>query len=532
VATIAPTSAPPTEAVATAQVAEGIGTGRAVFAYSVPPENFDPHTATLASASTIDANVYDTMFRYAGFPPELENSLVEDYEISEDGTNYAFHLRQGILFHDGTELKASDVQYSWARLLELEGGPSIYWKDIVTPDQISVSDDYTLNVQMNRPYVPLPDTLAWMYVVNQKQVEDHIVSDDYGREWLSQSDAGSGAFKIRSYDPNVRMILDRHEDYWRGWGPKYLDGWVFEVIREPGTIRLALEKGDVNMSDLYALNVDDMEIVERTGSIRVEEHPSMSVVSIKMNNQLAPTNNRDFRKAMAYAFDYDAVIEDLLRGRSEKAYGAYPKGFRFHKTFRGTDKEYVTDLDRARMHLSDSGIDPAELGPLGYMFRGDDQLQRDYGLILKSSLAEIGIEVEMQGVTIPVMLERLKSSSESPNFTRISNSALVLDPDLYCRQYLWSEVWSGGDGKWYSSTFYGNDEADQLIVDAQYEVDADKRSTMYERLQDIVWDDAADIWVDQQNWLTAIDSNLKGYTWNPMGAKPLPVWSMYFEEET
>lgn len=527
---VPPTPVPPTATPVppTPTPVAGEGTGMAVFAYSIPPEKFDPHLATLASASTVDVNVYDGLFRYEGFPPELKNHLCEEYEISEDGTTYTFHLRKGVKFHDGTEMKASDVRYSFVRALELEGSPSIYWRDFVTPERIKVVGDYTVRIDMDKPYVPLPDTLVWLYIVNEKQVEAHVTENDYGKDWLSQSEAGSGPFTIRSYEPGVRMILDRFPAYWRGWGPKYLDGWVFEVIREPATIRMALEKGDVHMSDLYAITVDDMEIVAKSGMTRTLQDFAMSVVNMKMNNQLPPTDNKHFRKAASYAFNYDAVIKDFLRGKTDKAFGAYPKGFRFHKTFRGTDKEYVTDLDQARYHLGESGFDPTS-GSLGYMYRGDDATQRDYGLILKSSLAEIGVEVEMQGVTIPVMLERLKKWQDAPNFTRISNSALILDPDLYCRQYLWSKVWEGGEGKWYSGSFYKNEEVDELIEKAQHEVDPEKRKTMYEKLQDIVWDDAVDIWVDQQHWLVALNQNLKGYVFTPMGAKPIPFWSMYFE---
>lgn len=513
---------------ARAASATGVGTGTAVYAYPIPPENFDPHTGTLASAGQIDSNVYDALFGYSGFPPVRQNDLCERFDVSGNGLTYTFRIRKGVKFHDGAELKASDVLYSFKRIIELKGAPSIYWEGIVRPEMLSLVDDYTLRVRLEKPYVPLPDTLAWLYVVNEKQVQAHVTQNDYGNNWLNTNDAGSGPFKITSYQPAVRLVMERFPNYWRGWGPRYLNGWVMDVIREPATIRLGLEKGTAHLGDMWALTVDDFIAAEKTGMVRIAENPAMSTVNIKMNNQKAPTNNRNFRKAAAYAFDYDAVVKNLLRGRTERVYGAYPKGFRFYKSFQGTNKEYKTDLDRARSYLAQSGFDPKN-GPVGYIYRGDDPLQRDYGLILKSSLAKIGVNVELQGATIPVMLERAKRPQDSAAFYRISNSAQILDPDLYVRTYLWSKAWEGDQGKWYSVSFYKNPQVDRLIESAQHEANGQKRKTMYEQLQDIVWDDAVDIWVDQQHWMVALSKKLQGYQYTPLGLNPVPFRPMYFE---
>jgi len=519
----------PTAASAATPLTRGKGTGNAVFGFSVPVDQIDPGTSALAGDAKVVFNIYDTLFRSEGDPPQLRGHVCQRYQVSEDGRTYTFRIRRGVKFHDGTELKASDVRYSWVRTLELKRAPSVIWQGIVTPEMIKVLDDYTLRVELTKPYAALPDTLMWLYVANQKQVEAHITGNDYGTAWLNQTDAGSGPFAIRSHQPAVRIILERFPDHWKGWGPLYLDGYVYEVIREPATLRLALERGNVHVTDLFALSVDDMELAERGGLVRIAEDRAMSIVQLKMNNQKFPTNNKHFQKAMSFAFNYNSVTKDLLRGRTEKSEGVIPKGLRFWKGYKGTRREYVTDLDRARFHLRESGVDPKIIGPLGYLYRGDDPLQRDYGLILKNDLAKLGIEIEMQGVTIPVLLERLKSPQTAPNFTRISVSTLIVDPDHDCRRLFYSRTWRDVPAPFFAASFYGNREVDGLIERGQFTVDPQARKAIYERIQDIVQDDAVDIWVDQQHWLTALNKKLKGYKYVPLGVRPIDFSPLYFE---
>jgi peptide/nickel transport system substrate-binding protein len=506
------------------------GTGTAVLAYSAEPLHIDPHQASLAGESTIVTNLYDSLFGYEGFPPKRQNRLAEDFKVSEDGTTYDFKIKSGVKFHDGTPLTAEDVRYSLERVLTMQGAPSSVWQGILEPDMVSAPNDTTLRIKMPRPYVALPDTLAWLYVVNKKLVSQNVDGDDFAAAWLDLNDAGSGAFALTDYQKGTRLTFERYADYWRGWGDSYLDGWIFNVIREAATTRLGLQNGTVHVADLWTLAIDDLLAVsERGGDVKMDAFPSMTVVSIKQNNQRGPTSNKAFRKAVAYAFDYEAIVDGLLRGQTDRQYGAYPKGYKYFKDFKDTDLAYNTNLDQARHWLAESGVDVKSIGKLGYLFRGDDPTQRNYGLVLKSSLAEIGIDVELQGVSIAELLKRLENPRDTPNFTRISNSSLVVDPDLYCRQYLHSKEWEGGKGKWYTATYYKNAEVDKLIGQAQFEPDEAKREQMYGRIQDIVYDDAADVWSDQTRWLLDQRSNLHGYVYHGLGAVPVSFWPMYFD---
>ncbi|HBY94667.1 MAG: ABC transporter substrate-binding protein [Ardenticatenaceae bacterium] len=516
-ATVAPSSAAPLT---------GKGTGIAILASGAEADPWDPALATRATSAQIMYNIYDAPFRFEGW--DLVNWLAENHTFSEDAKTLTVKLREGTRFHDGTEMKASDVVFSMKRMIEMQGPMSLLWTGIVEPDGITTIDDYSFKISALQPYLPLVETLAWVYVLNEKQVMAHVEGDDYGTNWLGQNDAGSGPFMVKEVQPGERVRFDRFPDFWGGWGPKYLDGWVFEVIREPATIRLAMQTGQAHAVQLWSIDVDSHETIRDTGATDMFDYPIPSIVCIKMNNQKWPTNNKDFRKAMAYAFDYDAVIQGLLKGESDYVFGPYPKGFEFWKSFEGSDMLYRRDLDRARHHLEQSGFDPTSES-LKYNYRSFDPTQRDYGLVLQASLKELGVNVELEGLTGPEFAERQKNPENAVHFNRISGRGLMSDPDFYCREFFYSGTWEGKTGYWATMSFYKNDRVDELLDEARHGADQEARQKMYEEVQDNIYDDAPDIWVDQQRFIVSIAKNLKRFEPKPLGGNPIGFYPMYFE---
>lgn len=523
VPTVAPTVAAPTPLPPMATPVPG-GTGTLVMAEITEPELWDPGIASLAGATQIDKLCYDAPFCFEGW--SRVNHLCEEYEFSEDGLTCTLKIREGVKFHDGTGVKASDVVFSWKRMLELGGPMTLLWRGIVEPDMIELVDDYTFKVTLDQPYGPLLDTLAWVYVVNEKQVMEHVVGDDYGRAWLDMWDAGSGPFTIAKSEPGERLTMARFPDYWRDWGEKYLDGIVMEVIREPATAQLAMEAGKAHMCDLWGIPIDAHLAMEASGATQILEYESPAIVCIKMNNQKYPTNNKHFRKACAYAFDYKGVVENLMMGHTSYVFGCYPSGFKFWRSCKFSPMLYRRDLDKARYHLRESGFDTSET--LLYNYRSFDPVQRDYGLILQGSLAEVGIKIELEACTGPVFHERQKEPTGAAHFNRISGRGLMADPDLYCMEMFHSRAWEGGKGYWASFSFYKNERVNELLDEARFSVDQDARRDMYWEAQDIIYDEAPDIWVDEQHWVISLNKDLRG-------AKPAPIGDildmsrMYFE---
>ena len=313
-------------------------------------ESIDPAVGYTLWSRYVTDNVYDSLFRFEGIPPQVVNHLAKSYEVSDDGLEWIFHLEEGVSFHDGTMLTASDVKYTFERMLAMGDSPSFLWADTVDPDQIEVIDDHTVKVALKKQFGPFLFTLPWLYIVNEDLVRANEVDGDWGRAWMRDNDAGSGPFFIEEFDPAVRIVHQWFEDYFKGWPEDHLTGWVWQIHREPATLRQLLENGQVHMTD--RLSQIDYELVAALPHIDVIEQVTLSPGMVKMNNQKEPTSNVDFRKAMSYAFDYGAAIDGVLNGNGTRLTSPVPQGFPGQIDI----SPYETNLDLAREHLEKSGL--------------------------------------------------------------------------------------------------------------------------------------------------------------------------------
>jgi peptide/nickel transport system substrate-binding protein len=123
-------------------------------------DTMDPHVKQDVSAATFTLNIYDNLLRYQGNPPEIVPWLAESYAVSDDGKMWTFHLRHGVNFHDGSELTAEAVCFSFERLLTLGKAPAAIFKRMGrTPEKIRALDPHTVEIQLERPFGPFRETL-------------------------------------------------------------------------------------------------------------------------------------------------------------------------------------------------------------------------------------------------------------------------------------------------------------------------------------------------------------------------------------
>jgi peptide/nickel transport system substrate-binding protein len=159
------------------------------------PTFIDPAVGNDFSSSTSLTNIYDTLV-FPNAEGGVDPWLAESWEISDDGLTYTFKLREGVKFHDGSELLASDVVYSFDRLQEVGEG---YAYLITGVDSVTAPDDYTVEFKLERPSGLFLPSLVRLYVANEELVRANTQAEgpygeegDYGKDWLLTNDAGSG----------------------------------------------------------------------------------------------------------------------------------------------------------------------------------------------------------------------------------------------------------------------------------------------------------------------------------------------------
>ena len=171
------------------------------------------------------------------YPAEggVKPHLAESWEaLDTESTSWEFKLREGILFHDGSEMNADDVVFSFERMMTLGTGA---YTSVEPIESVVAIDDYTVQIDLKRPVSVFPTIIWKVFILNKDLVMQHLAAGDYGEmgdygvEWLRFHDAGSGPYTLAEYKVNTSAEYDRYANYFLGW-PNYGEGLSpIETIR-------------------------------------------------------------------------------------------------------------------------------------------------------------------------------------------------------------------------------------------------------------------------------------------------------------
>jgi peptide/nickel transport system substrate-binding protein len=492
----------------TVKVAHGAtDTSTYIFGQASEYDTLDPHLVFDVGRVASRINLYDSLLRWEDNPPRLQPWLAERYEVSADGQRYTFYLRRGATFHDGSEVTSEAVVYSMERLLALGKGAASLFKPIIKPGSTRAVDRYTVEFNLTKPQATFLAIIDPLYIVNPAVLKAHEKNGDWGSKWLSSNDAGSGSYQLESYNPAVGFTAKRFANHWLGWEGRHVDRVEFRTIREPASRVNALLKGDIHATDGY-LRADLVDKLQKSPNVKILEQESMRIFPIMMHNQRPPLNDVHVRRAISYAFDYDAFITDIMKGRVARNPGPIPNNMW------GAPKDlegYTYDLEKAKQELQQAQVKvdrPLEISPLvGY------PVTQDAAVVLQSGLRKLGIELKIKPETWPVMVGKARRQETTPDMWILWVSTYYADPANWINEMYDSANW----GAWKSSSWYKNPQVDTLLREALRITDQDRRRQLYEKASRIIVKDAASIWIYNTKWYGPYRKNVHGVRFCPIG---------------
>lgn len=335
---------------------------------------------------------------------DVQPELAESWEVADDGLSITFNLRQDATFHDGTPVTAQDVKWSYDRAVSVGGFPTFQMKAgaLETTDQFEVVDDYTFKVNLLRQDkltlidmgVPIP------VIMNSALIEPHVTeADPWGLEWANANAAGSGAYKIETFQPEERVVLVRNEA-WKS-GPLPAIEKIIELnVPEAGNRRALLEKGDVDM--LYNVSEKDTSELRAAGNFTIVSTPVENCLyAVDLNTQPElggapnPFSDVKVRQAVAYAMPYDAIVETALYEECVPMYGAasmepstpdWPQPY-----------PYDTDTEKAKALMAESGYPDGFDTTLAFDL-GTDTWAEPMCVLIQEALAPMGINITLEKV--------------------------------------------------------------------------------------------------------------------------------------
>lgn len=447
-----------------------------VIAVPNDPAGFEPASNRAEPVgSEIILNVFDTLVAWT--PPAFDTlggRLAESWTVSDDGRSFAFKLREGVTFSDGTPFNAEAVRFSLERTRELN--PYVE-ATLGLIEAIDVAGDLDLTITLSRPYPAFMSILA--------QPQSAIVSPTAVAalgEGFAEAPVGTGPFVVRDFTAGTRVVLDANPNYFRG-APK-LSRLVYRIIPEASTRRLELESGGIDIiqqaGQLSAVPTEEMAAFASNPDIQIIQSSSQIIRQLEFNNAATegPYTDIRVRKAIAHAIDYDGLLNGVFGGTAERVYGPLTSNsWAFDPSVIDLAPKYDPDLARAL--LAEAGVDPASLKTSLYGFQG--ALWGAVATFVQGNLADIGIEVDIAQTEFP-SLRALQTAGEF-QLLLDGRQPWYNDPDAHVTIGYLSELRDT------AMTFRmpQDDARDALIIAAQSEADVEKRKALYAELQrDIV----------------------------------------------
>ena len=446
-------------------------------------------------------SVYETLLWYnvPGSEETFSPGLATSWEVSEDGLSWTFHLREGVKFHDGTDMNAEAVKYSIERTKELGMGGAYIWSPL---DYIEAVDDYTAVFHLKYP--------APIDLIASSQYSSYIYSPaagEKGTEWFQEGhDGGTGPYMIDSWEPDQQTVLVKFPEYWAGWEGEHFSKVILKVVLEKSTQVQMLESGEADRAT--SVPVDSLESLMANPEISVITGPSWMNSQFLINVMRPPTDNLLIRQAISYAWDYQTVVDKIYNGMAEIAQGPIPKTMWGHKA----DMElYSFDLEKAKALVEESGLSPEEL-KIVLAYHSTSSEYENAALLLQQDLAEIGIEVELKPGPWNTLWEECKNLDTAPNIMTMTWWPTYPTPnDWLYGQYRTEDPTN------FNLSHYSNPEMDAMLDEAMAleGTDRDEAIRLYGEIQQLLVHDAPAVFYADIMFRITQRANIHGEKPNP-----------------
>ena len=430
-----------------------------------PPVGLDPHAGPGAE---LHGMTYSRLVVLNDDWTGVDPDLALRWEVPPDGRTYTFHLRPNVRFHDGSLMTADDAVFSFERILSEESGAFVggFLSGVV--ERVTSPSPATIQFLLNAPFGAFLSILALPQaaIVSRKWVS--------GGGDLRKTQMGTGPMKFVALEPNSKITLTRHTQYYDPALP-YLDGITMLFMPDEAVRSTALRSGSVDFIDYVPWK--DMDAIAHDSKLRLYGDTASTGIWAVFNLRRPPLDSVTIRRAINWAADRDAMIKAAFFGHGvpmldipvPKSSWAYTEGL----------PKYGYDPDRAKGLIGRSGLKmPIHLDILS---RSDDLLWKRSSEVVAGNLQDLGFDVTLTALTSPPANAQFNRGDFQIGWR--GGVPAYADPD-----YLYVAFHSQGAVG--SLTGYRNEHLDDLLLAARRTVDQTRRRGFYVQAYKILYDDA------------------------------------------
>ena len=528
------------------------------------------------SAYSVFGYIYEGLIIENGVTGELEPGLAESWEVSENGQQIIITLKEGLKWSDGEPLTADDVAFSYNEIYLNDKIPTSF-KDILRIGKtgalptVKKIDNRRIEFSTPEPFAPFIRYAGGLPILPAHSLQESVRNTNsegelnYLTKWGTNTPVeeiiGNGMYRLKSYTPNQRIILESNPFYWRqdekGNSQPYIENIVWQVIENTDNQLLNFRSGELDTMKVEPEMFPLLKREENKGNYTIYNGgptPASSFISFNLNKgrnaQGKPFvdpiksrwfNNKAFRQAIAYAINRQAMTNNIYRGLGAPQYSPIPVTSPFYLSPEEGLKVYDYNPEKAKELLLSAGFKYNQNGELldseGHkveftlLSSAGRKVREQMATQINQDLAKIGIKINMQFLSFNTYVERLSLSRDWEAYLGGFTGGSVEPHGGY---NIWSvngrlhtfnqgsqpgeqpiEDWKVADWE---------QEIDDLYVRASQVLDEEKRKQLYGQAQQIIAEELPFIYMVNPLELDAIRNRIKGIEYTEFGGG---FWNLY-----
>jgi peptide/nickel transport system substrate-binding protein len=440
---------------------------------------------------------------------KVTGELAESWEISPDGLQIIFHLRKGVLWHDGVEFTADDVLFTYNTVIDPKV-PTPYSSNFGPVKEVKALDKYTLKVSYREPYAPALE--SWGMGILPKHI---LEGKDITNEYYSRNPIGTGPYKLKEWVTGQKIVLEAFENYFEG-RPK-TDRFIVRVIPDTATMFLELKFGGIDFMGLtppqYKLQAEKEFFKKYFQKFR---YPAFGYTYLGYNLLDPKFSDVRVRKAISHAVNKKDIIAGVLLGYGTPCTGPFPPE---SWAYNPAAKDPGYDPEKSFKLLEEAGWKIGKNGLLekeGKVFEftvitnQGNEARLKAAQIIRENLKKIGIRMNIKVLEWQAMLHEFIDKKRFEAV--IMGWGLSRDPDMY-------DIWHSSKTKEGEFNFisYKNEEVDRLLLEGRRTFDLDKRKKIYHRIHEILAEEQPYTFLYVPDALPVLHKRFRGVEKAPIG---------------
>lgn len=492
----------------------------------------DPAYETDGNSFMVCDNIFEALVFYKDESTALEPGLAASWEIAADGKMYTFKLRQGVKFHDGTEMDSNAVVFSLARMMKdrkvkwfgegyqipKQDRPPEYWvsmemDDII--DSIEAIDKYTVVFKLKQVNAPFLANLGMDFA--------DIISPTAFLKNPSEfirNPVGTGPFELVKWVKDDKIILKKFDGYWnKANGGPYVNKVVFRSIPENAVRFLELKAGNIHICQFP--NAADIPMAKADPNLKLFSQSGMNIGYLGFNHKKKLWENIHLRRAVAHAINRKAIVDNIYQGMGQVAANCIPPTmWSYNQEVPG----YKYDPEMAKAELAKAGY-PGGKG-LPELSLWSMPVPRPYnpeglkvGIAMLGDLAKVGIKAQIVSYDWGTYLKRQRQQPEDMDMFQLGWTGDNGDPDNFLAVLFDGLASPAIRTQWHNQTYH------KYMVDGRSTVDQAKRTGIYEAAQQLMYDEVPVVPVAHSTVIWPARNNVMDFKLHPTGSVRLKnVW--------